>query len=192
MLRVVLIATLAGFVGAGLQMLVSGHFKFATDAGSPSVSADVPADNSLSQTPLPQERNTVEQKTEDLTVQLRQLQSAQLDLQRKMDKITISVASLQQRLEVFEDAREDEVLLDADNPDDESPIPANSISATNSVESSSGGPVRQRRLQQFEAAGVDSSAAEQLLTRLDQQQLAELDLRDEAARGGWLETAEYE
>ena len=132
-----------------------------------------------------------ELQAEDLAAQLRQQQMAQLELQRKMDEVSNSVAVLQRKLNAFDHPTETSLVADLSDLDESLP-PADGLSENLSPTAATEAPVRQRRLQQFEAAGVDPGTAEQLLTRLDQQQLAELDLRDEAARGGWLDSAEYD
>jgi len=203
MLRVVLIALFAGFVGAGLQMLVSGYFGVSGSSGSSGSSgyagsvepvqdtnthADAdggPPSTTSTEIALSQDQN------EDLTGQLRQQQIAQLELQREMDEVATTVAVLQRKLEALEDSSDTAQSEDLSGLNDSAVLSEN-LSQEVSSASAGDAPPRQRRLRQFEAAGVDAGTAEQLLTRLDQQQLAELELRDEAARGGWLESDEYE
>ena len=201
MLRVVLIAMFAGFVGAGLQTLVFGHFGFATsEKGQQEATTHSNADSSAGSlssgsaaVALSSGNETVPQQTEELTAQLRQQQIAQLELQRNMDEVTDTVAQLREKLDALDNSVATEVTDTSDLPNlDESAAVAGVVSEDSAGALSSTAPTRQRRLQQFESAGIDSGTAEQLLTRLDQQQLAELELRDEAARGGWLDSAEFE
>ena len=201
MLRVVLIAMFAGFVGAGLQTLVFGYFGLATSdkEGSQATShADVdagsgPSSSSSDAPAFLSDNQTAPQQAEELTAQLRQQQIAQLELQRNMDEVTDTVALLREKLDALDTPAEAEVAAASDFPDqDESAAVTDVGSEDGTGALSSTAPTRQRRLQQFATAGIDTGTAEQLLTRLDQQQLAELELRDEAARGGWLDSPEFE
>jgi len=203
MLRVVLIALLAGFVGAGLQMLVFANFglsglgKSGQDTSSHSDADGEPSSFVKDDSTLSEDSQSAADRAyqnQELTGQLRQQQIAQLELQRKMDEVADSITALQQKLEALEASTDTALSADLSGLEESAALPSDTDTLTqdDARATVAEAPARQRRLQQFEAAGVDAGSAEQLLTRLDQQQLAELELRDEAARGGWLGSQQYE
>lgn len=140
---------------------------------------------------------------QDLTEELRQEQASRLQLQRQVSQLeeelaanTETLESLQQQLDAAlpsDDSGLAEGLTgSASSAADQAHQAAFGESARGSFDFGRRNRTAQQRVASLQQAGVDETRATELVQRIDQNQLAELDLRDEAARGGWLDSEEFD
>ena len=139
-----------------------------------------------------------------LTEELRQEQASRLQLQRQVDALEDELTTATEQVELLEQRLDQaEQGTGAVGPETQGiSTDVNSIADSEEVREAHrrafgnvGGfgrtRSREERISSLQSAGVDVVQASELVQRIDQNQLAELELRDEAARGGWQDSDEF-
>ncbi len=205
------VIAIVALVAAVAALVASAAALFGVNRQANVVTPAVPSSiaTSLSAEPLtdsaPETAEQSQQSLQSLTDELRQEQASRLELQRQVNQLEEALAANSENLE---DLRQQ---LDTTQPADDNPAEGFADSGSEAAqqahqaafgESAAGASfgrgfggrnrTSQQRIASLQEAGVDEVRAGDLIQRIDRNQLAELELRDEAARGGWLNSDEFD
>lgn len=144
-------------------------------------------------------------KLQALTDELRQEQASRLELQRQVAGLEEQLTGHTETLESLRRQLDAATVIDqagsatgfatgASEAAQQAHQAAQGDTARDSFANAFGRRNRtaEQRIASLQQAGVDEGRAADLVQRIDRNQLAELDLRDEAARGGWLDSDEFD
>lgn len=154
---------------------------------------------------------TTTQSLQALTAELRQEQASRLQLQRQVDTLEEDLANATEQMEGLQERLEEaeQGIAQAESETTGNDVHSDGVASSEELREAhrsafgnNGGNngrfggfgrtrSREERISSLQSAGVDEVRASELVQRLDQNQLAELELRDEAARGGWQDSDEF-